>query len=302
LLDHVARQGGADFECRLLRPNGSTVWVHVRMFAIAALRKRPLCAGMMEDITASRTEIDEGERRATAVSTVSHELRTPLTSIAASLALLSGNPAWELPPAARRLLVIAHANSERLVRLVDDLLDIGKIERSGVAFDLKRVNVYALVEQAIDVNRGFADTFDVRIRLAAASDCEVDVDPDRFAQVMTNLLSNAVKFSPPGTEVDVAIAVQPATVSIAIRDRGPGIPEEFKPRVFERFARAETAEPRHQSGSGLGLSIAKEIVARLGGTLSFADAPGGGTLFRVGLPIPARANERAGSAGEKEVA
>ncbi|MFZ1960730.1 MAG: PAS domain-containing sensor histidine kinase [Methylovirgula sp.] len=302
LLDHISQPGDAEFECRLLRPDGNTLWVRIRTFAIAVLPGRPLCAGMMEDITAARLEISKVERHVTAVSTVSHELRTPLTSIAGSLALISGNPAWELPAAARRLLAIAHVNSERLVRLVNDLLDIEKIESGGPAFDLTRLSVNALVAQAIDANRGFAETFDVRIRLTAASDCEVDVDPDRFVQVMTNLLSNAVKFSPAGEEVEVAIAPQPAKVSIAIRDHGPGIPEEFKPRVFERFARAETSGPRHKSGSGLGLSIANEIVARLGGTLSFDDAPGGGTLFRVVLPISTAAKQGADGADQKDVA
>jgi signal transduction histidine kinase len=301
LLGYLRQADNADFECRLLHPDASTVRVRIRIFAIDASPEPPLCAGMMEDITAARTETHE-RRLNEVVSTVSHELRTPLTSISASLALLSGNPAWQLPPAAQRLLAIAHANSERLVRLVNDILDIEKIEWGSTAFERKRVNIGVLVEQAIDANRDFAATFAVRIRLAKASGCKVNVDPDRFMQVMTNLLSNAVKFSPPGAEVAVAIAPQPGKVIISVRDHGPGIPEEFKPRIFERFARAATSEPRHNGGSGLGLSIAKEIVVRHGGTLSFADAPGGGALFRIALPLATQAKHAANGADEKEVA
>lgn len=299
LLGYLRHPRNADFACRLSHPDGSIVRVRIRIFAIDASPRRPLCAGMMEDITGIETH----ERRLNdVVSTVSHELRTSLTSISASLALLSGNPAWQLPPAARRLLAIAHANSERLVRLVSNILDIETIERGSSTFERKRVNIGVLVEQAIDANRDFAATLAVRIRLAEASACEVNVDPDRFMQVMTNLLSNAAKFSPPGGEVEVAIASQPGNVIISVRDHGPGIPEEFKPRVFERFARAATSEPRHNGGSGLGLSIAKEIVVRHGGTLSFADAPGGGALFRIMLPPATRANRAANGADEKEVA
>ena len=131
------------------------------------------------------------------VSTVSHELRTPLTSISGSLGLLVGHWAGKLPDSAARLLTIAHTNSQRLVRLINDILDIEKIEFGRVVFKLERIDVRALVEQAIESNRGFAEGYDVRVRLDAASaEGAVNADPDRLAQVVTNLLSNAIKFSP----------------------------------------------------------------------------------------------------------
>lgn len=219
------------------------------------------------------------------VSTVSHELRTPLTSISGSLGLLLGNAAGTLPDAAVRLLSIAHSNSKRLVRLINDILDIEKIESGQVVFNFKRVDVRALAEHVIEANRAYADGFGVGVRLDAASQSgDVPADPDRLAQVVTNLLSNAIKFSPQGGEVLLRTEQHRDHVRIAVRDHGGGIPAEFKPRVFEKFAQADATDARQKGGTGLGLSIVQEIVARLGGRVSFDDADGGGTVFYVDLP------------------
>jgi PAS domain S-box-containing protein len=178
--------------------------------------------------------VDIGERKRMErlkdefVSTVSHELRTPLTSIAGSLGLLIGGAAGTLPEPAARLIRIAQSNSQRLVRLINDILDIEKIESGQTVFKFKRLSARALVEQVIEANRGYADGFQVRVRLDAdATAGEVYADPDRLAQVITNLLSNAIKFSPPGDEVVVAINERDDTVRIAIRDHGHGIPNEL---------------------------------------------------------------------------
>jgi signal transduction histidine kinase len=220
------------------------------------------------------------------VSTVSHELRTPLTSISGSLGLLMGKAAGILPEPARRLLEIAYTNSQRLVRLINDILDIEKLESGRVAFDLSRIEVRSLVEKTIEAIRGFAEGHDVRIRIEASSTaCEVRADADRLAQVVTNLLSNAVKFSPPHNEVVVSIEKGLDLVRILVRDHGSGISVDFKPRIFERFAQAEATDARRKGGTGLGLSIVKQIVERLSGDVGFVDAPGGGTIFHVELPI-----------------
>jgi signal transduction histidine kinase len=219
------------------------------------------------------------------VSTVSHELSTPLTSISASLGLLVGQLDGKLSEAADRLLVIAHKNSQRLVRLVNDILDIEKIESGRIPFNLSRVDVRPLVEQTIESNRGFADSYGVRVRLDSASaDREVNADPDRLAQVVTNLLSNAIKFSPADGEVVVAVETNGDVVRISVRDHGTGIPAEFKPHIFEKFAQADATSSRQKGGTGLGLSIVAQIVERLGGQIGFQDAPGGGTIFHVDLP------------------
>jgi PAS domain S-box-containing protein len=219
------------------------------------------------------------------VATVSHELRTPLTSIAGALGLLVGNAGGTLPSPAVRLITIAHANSQRLVRLVNSILEMEKIESGKVVFVLKRVEVRALVAQAIEANRGFAEGYGVRIMLDAASEAgEMRGDPDWLVQVVTNLLSNAIKFSPPGDEVVVAIEKRGAMVRISVRDHGHGVPDSFKARIFEKFAQADASDARISGGTGLGLSIVKQIVTRLGGTVEFGDAPGGGAIFHVDLP------------------
>ncbi len=219
------------------------------------------------------------------VSMVSHELRTPLTSIAGALSLLMENAGGRLPDTAMQLLTIVHANSQRLVRLINDILDLQKIEAGHIAFHLRYVGLRSVVEQTIEANQAFAQGLDVRIRLDEAScDGEVMADPDRLAQVLTNLLSNAVKFSPPGEEVVVAIARHGAEMRVSVRDHGPGIPEEFKPRIFEKFAQADSSDGRRKGGTGLGLSIARQLIHQHGGTLGFEAARGGGTVFYFDLP------------------
>src|SRR5882762_6639347 len=153
------------------------------------------------------------------VATVSHELRTPLTSISGSLGLLAGQWASKLPESAARLLTIAHTNSQRLVRLLNDILDIEKIESGHVVFNLSRVAVRPLVESSIEDNRGFAASYGVSVQLDPTStDVDANVDPDRLAQVITNLLSNAIKFSPTDGEVVVAVERDSGNVRITVRD------------------------------------------------------------------------------------
>lgn len=219
------------------------------------------------------------------VSSVSHELRTPLTSISGSLGLLMANSAGNLPATAVRLLKIAHTNSQRLVRLVNDILDIEKMDSGRAVFIFKRIDVRSLVEEEIEANRGFADSSGIRIRLEDTDIVgDVRADSDRLAQVITNLLSNAIKFSPVGGEVSVAIQKIADVVRISVRDHGHGISADFKTRVFERFVQANAAKGKENGGTGLGLSIVKQIVDRLGGEVNFTDAPGGGTIFYVDLP------------------
>ncbi len=229
------------------------------------------------------------------VSTVSHELRTPLTSIYSSLGLIMGTAAATLSDPLRRLISIAHSNSQRLVGLVNDILDIEKLELGEVAFNFQPVEVRALVEQTIEANRGYADAYRVKIRLNATADGVVRADPSRLSQVLTNLISNGIKFSPADGEVLVSVESRVDGMRLSVRDRGPGIPAEFKSRIFEKFAQADATNTKQKGGTGLGLSIVKQIVGRLGGQVGFGDAPDGGTIFHVDLPYwrqaaPAAAN------------
>jgi PAS domain S-box-containing protein len=224
------------------------------------------------------------------VATVSHELRTPLTSIAGALGLLVANGGATLPAPTLRLLKIAQANSQRLLRLVGGILDMDKIESGKVVFTLKQFEIRALVEQAIEAKRASAEAFGVRIRLNAASEaCNLNGDPDWLSKAVTNLLSNAVKFSPRGAEVVVGVEKRGGKIRVSVRDHGPGVPDEFKARVFEKFAQSDTSDARTNGRAGLGLSIIKEIVTRLGGEVGFADAPGGGAIFHMELPVSGHA-------------
>lgn len=219
------------------------------------------------------------------VSTVSHELRTPLTSIAGSLGLLTGGAAGELPQRAASLIKIAHSNSERLVRLINDILDIEKIESGKMSFDIKPVALTPLVEQVIEANQAYAAEYGVALTLEAADEtASVLADPDRLVQVLTNLISNAAKFSPRGEEVVIALATGVTRHRISVIDKGRGIPEAFKDRIFSKFAQADSSDTREKGGTGLGLSIVQQIVAGLGGTISFGSEQGSGTVFHVDLP------------------
>jgi PAS domain S-box-containing protein len=220
------------------------------------------------------------------IATVSHELRTPLTSISGALGLLAVKADASLPVQAARLLSIAQANSQRLLRLVGSILDMEKSESGKLIFTQQRVEIKASVANAIELNQGFAESRDVRILLDPSSAVgEIRADPEWLAKIFSNLLSNAIKFSPAGEEVVVAVERRGETVRISVRDHGRGVPNDFKPRLFEKFAQADATDTRQQGGTGLGLSIVKQIVTRLGGEVGSSDAPGGGAIFHVDLPV-----------------
>ena len=231
------------------------------------------------------------------IATVSHELRTPLTAITASLGLVEEDLDPRVDRQIKELLDIAHANSQRLHRLVDDILDIEKLEAGKVAFRLERVALRPLLEQAIAADRALADQHGVKLRLGAATAADAHADKDRLTQVLANLLSNAIKFSPRDGEVVLSAEERDGKVRIAVRDHGPGIPEHFRSRIFEKFAQADTSDARTKGGTGLGLSIVREIVQRMGGSVGFGDAPSGGTVFFADLPrFDAKAPARPASA------
>jgi PAS domain S-box-containing protein len=231
------------------------------------------------------------------VATVSHELRTPLTSIAGALGLLVGNGHGTLPASAMRMLTIAYTNTQRLVRLVNSILTMEKMESGKVVFVLKRLEVQSLLKRAIEANQSLAETHGVQMRLDAASTPgDIRADPDWVDQVVTNLLSNAIKFSPRGEEIVIATETRGGTVHFSVRDHGHGVPDDFKARIFGKFAQADASDARQHGGTGLGLNIVKQIVTRLGGRVDFGDAPGGGAIFHVELPAwePQAASERDG--------
>jgi PAS domain S-box-containing protein len=222
------------------------------------------------------------------VSTVSHELRTPLTSIRASLSMLADGFAGDLPPDVAGLIAIAHQSAERLVRLVNDVLDIQKIEAGGMQIERRPQPLLPVARHALDGMQAYAHENGVTLRLACGEPAQAlaaAIDHDRLVQVLTNLLSNAIKFSPRGATVILSLDAMGKCARLAVKDEGGGIPEAFQPRVFQRFAQADGADTRQKGGTGLGLSICKSLVEEHGGQISFETAPGQGTTFRVDLPL-----------------
>lgn len=198
------------------------------------------------------------------VASVSHELRTPLTSIAGSLGLLVGGAGGVMPDRAQRLITIAHDNAERLVRLINDILDIEKIDSDQMTFNNSYVDLGAILQQAVEQNRGYADRFKVSLNLGPVPiNAYLWADADRLMQVLANLISNAAKFSPPGETVDIITWSDNNRHRISICDRGAGIDEAFRSRIFNRFAQADSSDTRQKGGTGLGLSIVREIVTKL---------------------------------------
>ena len=227
------------------------------------------------------------------VSTVSHELRTPLTSIRGALGLISGGAFGAVPAEMKPMIDIAHANSERLVRLINDILDIEKIASGSMDFRLQRQRLSPLIRHAVEANSGYAAQYKVHIRYDdRAPDAEASVDGDRLMQVMANLLSNAAKFSTPGADINVTLDRHEGGLRIAVQDSGPGIPVEFRRKVFDRFAQADTSDSKKLGGTGLGLSIVKLIVERMLGTIGFTSEVGVGTIFFVDLPEQLRVEHR----------
>jgi DNA-binding response OmpR family regulator len=226
------------------------------------------------------------------VSTVSHELRTPLTSIAGSLGLLAGGAAGPLPEKAGRLIQIAQANSQRLVRLINDILDIEKIESGKLRLEMAPLDLRDIAAGAIEGVRGYAEELGVLLTLSEGEAAPVRGDADRLIQVVTNLLSNASKFSPRGGEVQVAVDPERRVARLSVKDRGPGIPDAFRARIFSKFAQADGSDTRTKGGTGLGLAIAREIAERHGGRLWFESSEGEGATFHLDLPLAIQSDAR----------
>lgn len=214
------------------------------------------------------------------ISTVSHELRTPLTSIKGSLGLISGEAVGGLPTKTALLIDIAQKNTERLLLLINDILDVEKIESGRLEFNFLPVDVFAFLQQAIEFNTGYAHQHNVTLRLSAdETNMKVYADADRLMQVMNNLISNAAKFSPDNSCVEIATMRHGGQVRISVTDNGPGIPKEFQPSLFDKFTQADNSTTRKVGGTGLGMSISKGIVEKHNAELKFITEDNVGTTF-----------------------
>ena len=280
------------------RRNGERITVLMHVSDVQLL-DRTLSTVVITDLTLVKQA--EAAKR-DFVSVVSHELRTPLTSIRGALAVIDAQAAGPLPPAASNLIRIAKRNSDRLVRLVNDILDVEKLEHGKFEVDIKPLNLSSAVKESVTANTAYADRFGVSYVLdIPAEDVMVTADYDRLLQVLANLLSNAAKFTKPGTSVTVALERGGPFARVAVRDQGAGVPEELRPRLFEKFAQAQNVNTRDREGSGLGLSISRRLMQLMNGDISYAFEEGAGSTFSLTLPVAlAQAVSSADGAGVSE--
>ena len=259
-------------------------------------------AERQKDRLAERSSLDHAKDEF--ISTVSHELRTPLTSIRGALGLLSSGLLGNVDARAQNLLRIASTNTERLIRLINDILDLERMESGRSPVNLRRCSIYDLAREAVDTMTALADASSIRLELNsyAAHDANYfDADPDRILQVLTNLLSNAIKFSPANTTVSVQIDANIEALSLKVIDRGRGIPADKLESIFDRFQQVESSDSSKKGGTGLGLAICRSIIQQHGGMIwaqpnhdwAKPDQIGPGTTFCVQFSRSVRAGDTA---------
>ncbi|MEN6520800.1 MAG: ATP-binding protein [Armatimonadota bacterium] len=241
-------------------------------------------ASLLQDITET-VALDEAKKEF--ISTVAHELRTPLTSLKGSLGLVLGGAVGEIDPGLREMLGIAENSCNKLIRLVDDMLDIAKIEAGYLGLEMDIISVQDRVKSAVDRMRQFANERQVNLSVKVTGrQRKVIGDGDRIEQVVINLLSNAIKFSPAGASIEVTVGRTGSCVKVSVTDHGPGIAPTEQKKIFEKFYRAAGQDQPRTNGSGLGLPISKGIIEQHGGKISVKSAPGKGSTFSFVLSIP----------------
>lgn len=289
---HRAAQGDQDIsEWTYIRKDGSTLPVELVICPIYGSDSRKTgFLGIATDIT-ERKRVDRIKDEF--VATVSHELRTPLTSIVGSLSLLHHQEKANLPEQSHTLLQLAIRNADRLAALINDLLDISKIEAGMLELNMGCCSLGPLIYESIELQKSYAAQFDVTLRADISdSDLSVHVDASRLQQVLSNLLSNAIKFSPKEGVVVVRMESKGDKARVSIEDEGQGIPEDFQPRLFDKFTQADSSDSRSAGGTGLGLSICRELMEQMQGQIGFSSEPGKGTVFWIELSLVNREHEK----------
>jgi len=258
-----------------------------------ALKRSQEYAEQQKSKLAQRSDMDVAKDEF--ISTVSHELRTPLTSIRGALGLLSAGLLGNVDAKAQNLLRIASSNTERLIRLINDILDLERMESGRAPLKLRRCSILDLAREAIDSMTPMADGAGVALELTCSAPRDsiyFDADPDRILQVLTNLLSNAIKFSPEDSKVFVQIESDTNSVALKVVDRGRGIPADKLDAVFDRFQQVESGDASKKGGTGLGLAICRSIIQQHGGAIwAQANQSGPGATLWMQLSRSARASD-----------
>jgi PAS domain S-box-containing protein len=235
---------------------------------------------VFRDIT-QRQEVDR--LKSEFVSMVSHELRTPLTAIRGSLGLLAGGALGNLPAPAVRMVDLAMVSSARLTRLINDILDVERIESGTMPMEMEDHGARQLIDSAVPQILVLAGAVNVEV-IVGHTEGVIHADADRVVQTLINLLDNAIKFSPAGTTVEVTSRVTGRFVEFQIRDEGRGIPADKIETIFRRFQQVDSSDAREKGGSGLGLAISRSVIDRLGGRIWAESQEGLGSIFRFTLP------------------
>lgn len=265
-----------------LRKDGASIPVEVNIGCIY-IDNEPLFSVLARDMT-ERKRIDKMKDEF--ISTVSHELRTPLTSIRGAIGLLNGGAVGELPVKAHEMLSIAQNNTDRLLFLINDILDMQKLESDELQMPFDYFDIYPLIQQSILDNEAYAEQYGVSYALKPF-DKELIVygNQNRLIQVMANLLSNATKFSYKGEVVEIEVSQDmDSTVKVSIIDHGEVIPEGFYSKIFKKFSQSDSSDTRQKGGTGLGLNISKAILEKHGGTIGFSSNVEK-TIFYFELPL-----------------
>jgi signal transduction histidine kinase len=228
------------------------------------------------------------QRKREIVAMVSHDLRTPLCSISGVLTLLGEGVLGPLSDKAQRQVSLAEKSTNRLIKLINDLLDAEKLEAGKLQVVPRQLQLAPLIEQSVNSVETLARERAINLQINAG-DLPVFVDGDRFVQVLVNLLSNTIKFSPDGSTVKIDARLLDSDVEIAVTDEGRGVPPEFVDKIFQRFEQVDQADEAERKGSGLGLPICKAIVELHGGKIGVTSAPGKGSKFWFTVPAAARA-------------
>lgn len=271
------------FEQEVIRKDGSCYPVRMQGALMKSTSGQSLLWSLVEDIS-ERKRVERMKNEF--ISTVSHELRTPLTSLAGSLGLVISGSLGELPDAIHRMITIAFRNSNQLKHLIDDLLDMEKLVSGQMTMHLERQPISPAIEESIESLETYA--VDQAISVTYKNnhpDLIVCFDRHRLGQALSNLLSNAIKFSPEKSQVQVSTLVKQDHLRIQVIDYGPGVPVNFRTRIFQKFAQADSSDTRGKRGTGLGLAITREIMSQMGGHVDFESSEGQGATFWLELPL-----------------